>query len=834
MTQNKTSVLVEQQVPEFIREEHPKFVQFLQAYYEFLETVQGTQKNDLITKAKELRDISDVDASLNLFEETFFNSLASLFPRDVAVNKAFLIKKVLPVYLAKGNEKAFEFLFRLLYDEEITITYPKDNILRASDGKWTVENIIRLVTNIRTTYTGTGSKTTFYLPQEVNKDEITVTINGSETSSFQVRKEARKIIFDSAPASNASIIITYDDFDINNLVNRKLTGNTSGATALVERASAGRIITQPTYDLYFNDKTLVGDFELAEDIISDIIAIDGNTIIDVKGTTVSSLNAIRIVDGGSLYNIGDIIPINGGGYSQQAEAVVSSVTTGYIDTIRVLYGGAGFQVGGLIRSSNGSGVITAASDNVVTHGANSANTFTVFTDVISSYANVTLTSSDYGFPANVIPAGENISTRIVDALSTRTITGLGEIANAVILFANSSSISTAMDAEGALFETSANTFFDIKNFGALGRIQLNNRGLNYQVGDEIVFGANPVGTYGVGAAAAVTSINTAGSIIKVEFQPSRIAGTANIEAGNNIVIGTGTSFTDLAVNDQIMVNNESKYVNTIISSTLLTTNTNFTATANNKKVGVYGRHLIGGQGYTQNNFPTLTVSSSTGSGASLQVISIMGDSEQVSLNVGTVVGQILAVSITNPGIGYQYVPSIDLTSLGDGTAIAEAVLESSTSYIKLPGRWAGSDGLLSTQEVRVQGVDYYIDYSYVISSAVEFKKYKEIFRQLVHPVGFARYAEYDLIKQIPANTTVTIYTPNTISGLVNVGAGLITITGINTKFNVANTRSILTIGSTISVNNQIRYVNNIISNTQVTVNTAFTTTSNLQSLVIIA
>lgn len=244
--------------------------------------------------------------------------------------------------------------------------------------------------------------------------------------------------------------------------------------------------------------------------------------------------------------------------------------------------------------------------------------------------------------------------------------------------------------------------------------------------------------------------------------------------------------------------------------------------------------MIGGQGYTQNNFPTLTVSSSTGSGASLQVISIMGDSEQVSLNVGTVVGQILAASITNPGIGYQYVPSIDLTSLGDGTAIAEAVLESSTSYIKLPGRWAGSDGLLSTQEVRVQGVDYYIDYSYVISSAVEFKKYKEIFRQLVHPVGFARYAEYDLIKQIPANTTVTIYTPNTISGLVNVGAGLITITGINTKFNVANTRSILTIGSTISVNNQIRYVNNIISNTQVTVNTAFTTTSNLQSLVIIA
>ena len=34
----KTSLLINRQVPEFIREDHPLFISFLEAYYEFLET----------------------------------------------------------------------------------------------------------------------------------------------------------------------------------------------------------------------------------------------------------------------------------------------------------------------------------------------------------------------------------------------------------------------------------------------------------------------------------------------------------------------------------------------------------------------------------------------------------------------------------------------------------------------------------------------------------------------------------------------------------------------------------------------------------------------------
>ncbi len=60
-TDLKTSILVNGQVPEYVRDEYPKFVAFLQAYYEFLEQKQGSEINDLATVAKNLRTIKDVD-----------------------------------------------------------------------------------------------------------------------------------------------------------------------------------------------------------------------------------------------------------------------------------------------------------------------------------------------------------------------------------------------------------------------------------------------------------------------------------------------------------------------------------------------------------------------------------------------------------------------------------------------------------------------------------------------------------------------------------------------------------------------------------------------------
>ena len=164
--------------------------------------------------------------------------------------------------------------------------------------------------------------------------------------------------------------------------------------------------------------------------------------------------------------------------------------------------------------------------------------------------------------------------------------------------------------------------------------------------------------------------------------------------------------------------------------------------------------MIGGQNYVQNSFPTVTVSSVTGSSANLEITSIYGDGEQLSASGAKQPGEIVSIKVLTGGTGYEYLPLIDLTNKGDGSATANSEIEK--SYVTFPGRWTTSDSILSSFERKIQGEDFYVDYSYVTSSLTEFAKYKAILKQLMHPAGFVNYADLNEFATITSNTiTIT-------------------------------------------------------------------------------
>lgn len=852
MSDLKTSLLVNRQVPEFIREEYPLFVTFLEAYYEYLETQQGTQLNDLTAKAKDLKYLSDVDSSIDDFETSFFNTYASLIPKDVQVDKAFLIKNVLPLYLSKGSEGAFKLLFRMLFNDEVEVLLPKNNVLRASDGKWTIDNVLRIETDIRSLYTARGNtsvnaiasgNTTFLLAQQPTNDNVLVYVDDvlkTELTDYYFRKETKKLIFYTAPAANTEVKVVYSDFDIELLNNRQVTGSISGATATIEKA-AKRIITDQLnlgfpFELFINEKTLLGSFEQGELVQTNIIADDGS-LITLEADTFSFVNRINVIQGGASYNVGDVVTVTGGGASEDATAIVDDVVEGYIDAIVVSYGGAGFADGGDITVSGIAPLLLdLAIDGVDATGvANStSNTYSVNNDVIADYANTLISAANYGFPSAVIPAGENVATVIADALTSLELTNLGPITNVIVLYSNTATtVSPTLDAYGATY-TAGNTTFSIKTFGSIGRIKINNGGTGYAVGDEINFGSNPAGTNGRGAAAAVKSVLANGQISQIEIQPSRIAGTANISNNTAEVIGTGTNFgSDIRVGDRIIINNESRYINSISNTTHANVNVNFTTTSTGKKIGRYGVYAIGGIGYTQGNFPTVTVSSVAGVNANIEISSTMSNGELLTPFIGnTQPGEIVSIKVISGGSGYEYIPQVDLTGIGNGLATANAEIEA--GYVTLPGRWTTSDSILSTSERKLQGRDYYVNYSYVTSSLTEFAKYKTILKQLMHPAGFVNYADLNELATITSNTiTISTTSANTISGTVAVTNNSIYVTGTNTKFNVANTNGIFSIGSNVSVNGVIRTISSIISNTNLAVSVAFTSNASAQTLIIL-
>lgn len=830
----KTSLLVSKQVPDFVRNEHPMFIAFLEAYYEFLENKQTGQNNDLITRSKELRYVSDVDSSIDDFTTNFFNTFANLLPIDVSVDKGILIKNILPLYLAKGNEKSFKLLFRLLFGEEVEIIQPKTNILRASDGKWLIENAFRIEQDVYSVYAGDGTTTTFKLAQVAGLSEITVYVDGvRQTTGYSVRRESRKLIFTTAPSNGSEIRVLYDNFEFDLLNNRQITGILSGAYAVVERTAQKTVSSVPIFELYINKKTLVGTFTNGENVNVYIIDPDDSTLIKLELNGLSILRTINIINAGASYNVGDTVIISGGEPERDATAYVAEVFSGFINQIRIIAGGAGFKIGSNVYvTSSGANNLTLAIDSVDTSGANSANSFWVNTDRISDYSSINISDSNYGFPASIVT--ENVNSRIVDALTFTDVTSIGPITNVAILLANAAFATVpTLEADSAPYSANGTTHHVLSSH-SIGRLNIIDGGANYQIGDEVIFTETHPMRIGYGAAAAVTQITANGTITKITIQPSRITGTANtFGAINTNVIGTSTKFQDeLKVGDYIMINNESRYVDSITSNTALSVNVNFAHATSDKHIGKYYSYPIGGQNYDATHLPSVTVSSKTGSNASVNVYSLMGDGENLFATSDTNPGAILKIRISDAGSGYLYAPTINLTQSGDGTATANAALES--TYTTFSGRWTTSDSILSASERVIQGREYFVDYAYVLSSAVEFSRFKEIFKNLIHPAGFINYADFNINEIVLANnvTRSAITVSDTIAGTVNVVSGSVFVTGTGTKFgNVAN--AIITVGTQVAVNSEIRTVSSVISNTNVQVSSAFTYSANDETLVIL-
>jgi hypothetical protein len=854
MSNFKTSLLVNRQVPEFIREEHPLFITFLEAYYEYLENKQGDQINDLVKKSKELRFISDVDESIDDFEDSFFNTFASLVPKNTEITKEQLIKNLLPVYLSKGSENSFKLLFRMLFGQELEILYPKNDVLRASDGKWKIDNVLKYTEDIRSYYVGDGEETTFKLIQESDVDDISVYVDDvlkTINTDYVLRKETKKIIFVNAPSSNSSIEVLYSSVDKNIFNNRRVTGKNSGATALIEKTESQFLNSTITNQFFIDSKTLIGTFTIGEDLLTSIVDSEEN-LINVKIKSLSTILSINIINGGSNYNVGDPVIINSPGAEEEATAIVSRVFSGLIDQTTVLKGGAGFDVGRRIAAV---GFLQTELDFAIgavnTDSSNTANTFRIFTDVISDVdpSNVTIDALDWHFPGNISPSGiTNVNSTISHAFSNGSYVSIGDISNVTVLVANVVvSSEPTLNADPATLtiapltaNTPTSTIIKIDTFGSLGRIEIHDGGQNYNVNDELVFTNKPM-SFGFGAEAVVTSVSAEGEILEIDFVPSKISGTVNTSSvGNVMVEGSGTQFlTELVPNDFIYVNGEVQKVNTIASNESLNVYTTFSSIITNENIRLIGKNLIGGQGYTQDKLPDVSVSSTFGTGSNISVSAIMGDGEEILAFGSKNPGEIEQITLTNPGSGIKIIPQIILTNSGDGLATANASL--TPIYEKLTGRWTTSDSILSSDR-KIQGRDYYVNYSYLLSSEVEFSKYKTIFKQLMHPAGFKEYAEYKQFKVLQKETAsvenVTISSGqivdsiSTLSGTVNVSSSIY-VTGTNTKFNVAESLGILTIGSSIAINSEIRTVSSVISNTNLSVTSAFTITSNNEEIVVI-
>lgn len=292
----KISPLIETQFPAFLREEGPRFVSFLKAYYEYLE-----QSGNPVDVTRSLIDYQDIDRTVDSFVEYFRREFMLNIPQNVLADKRLLVKHIRDFYRTRGSKFSYDFLFYALFNKQIEIIYPGDYILRASDGRWVRETLLRVGNPYST------------LPTNLDGRNITGATSGS---TARVQKVSRVVVL-GHPLFELLVENVVGSFVDGETISDDL-GNTATITS-----SFGSLIG-------IEEVTNPGAFHETGDSI--IISSSGATAsAKIAATNDQGPISFRINRGGSGYRLGQsIISVIGGSGTGAAATVTSLSNTSFV------------------------------------------------------------------------------------------------------------------------------------------------------------------------------------------------------------------------------------------------------------------------------------------------------------------------------------------------------------------------------------------------------------------------------------------------------------------------------------------------------------------------
>ncbi len=137
----RLSVFADRLVPGYIRENYPQFVEFIRGFLEWLEVEYKDTQGNIIGQnpyrlLSFILDENNIDTALTTYWNEHKSKYAVSFPDNIDFPKKILFGILRPFYQTKGTEAAIKFLYRLFFGEDVEIFYPSDFILAVSGGEW--------------------------------------------------------------------------------------------------------------------------------------------------------------------------------------------------------------------------------------------------------------------------------------------------------------------------------------------------------------------------------------------------------------------------------------------------------------------------------------------------------------------------------------------------------------------------------------------------------------------------------------------------------------------------------------------------------------------------
>ena len=311
------------------------------------------------TAASYMMNLQDIDTTdMDIFTKTIRDSHMQGWPELASksfesaegdpgtINERQLAKMIKSYGLQKGTDKSMEFLFRLIFGEEADIYYPKDFMLRASDGRWTEPN----VTFVR------GIRPNGFVLEDFVGKRIRGKTSGVEAivvNSYQ----------NSVPGKDVSVLVLETPKDA-------APGEQGGGPWTPGIHTANNLFVGETIEV------LPATFIEEEDWLDQPDNV-------LTATIFGGLREVDICSAGSGYAPGDTVTFTDRG-GVTATANVRLVSNNYaVDYIRVDSQGTGYQIGDELifypaysGGKNGKGIVDTLVDTYsITHSNTAINEY---------------------------------------------------------------------------------------------------------------------------------------------------------------------------------------------------------------------------------------------------------------------------------------------------------------------------------------------------------------------------------------------------------------------------------------------------------------------------
>lgn len=771
----KISSFIEDKFPEFVRTDHPVFVEFLRLYYEFMESAKITLvdnqapdnillENQLTTNFLLLEDGSKVytdDSLFGVFEKgevvtgLTSGATATVLAEDnansaiyIEQNRFFQVGEIITGGSSKARGKISKYqgnpvqtLQQLLEYADIDKTITdfldqfRDSYLTAIPNTLASGVSKRnLVKNIRDLYRAKGTR---------RGHELFFRLLFGETPElFYPRDNVLKI--SAGEWTTATVLrIVGTQGNPTNLTGQTITQTvdtdlgTEAATATIETVLQFQEGAVTVSELVLNVDSIDGTFVSG----AEVTGVD-NTAADqaIAGTVQSIIVDASVTDGGSFYTTGDVVTATSL-TGEKGEITIVDVSPGSVEEVAIDNPGSGYSVGQDLFFNNANTEGTGASAKITCVGG-------AIAPEAGDIAEYGMVEFDHIVFEDATEQTDAYTGNQIQ-LEEQTFTDLSQQPS-------NGPHNTAHGYSGASIASEAGEVVNIKTFSG---------GSGYELVPTVV------------ATTATIRWSTLAQTSSGQFQAGETITTSDasgtiavLRTGNASIVGSTGTF---AVGNTI-TGSTSGAKAVLTSITNHGTGATFVAWAQKNLGAVKGLEVTNfGTGYT--SAPTLTVplkvlltrniNESTPQDLTLSTAFSVGDdiTGQSSGATADVVSwdetrQILTLNMkTNSFTVGEVIRRGSVSNYAILAKKSQATLTASVGTIgTTAGAYDSDKGKISESLMKIQDSFYYQDFSYVVRASAAIADWRGSVKKAVHPAGFAVFGEVSIATQVAARMTTPI------------------------------------------------------------------------------